>query len=217
MTDESRKATDIVLSLEEKINTLTKIVGVYDMNIKIILDRVNKIYSYIEMLQREMAADQNAGPVQNIQSDKDIVEADSEHALTVSDKPMNHRRTPRSEMYTSEVLPATPIQAPPTQVVSSDNNKKVPVIQRVTWVAADSTTKDLYMAEVSILNENKELVSKVKTNAAGKWQAYLKPGSYTINIVKTDTATKRKIEALQDIQVNDSNTTLTLPTVVIKK
>ena len=66
---EPRKASDILLSLEDKVNNLTKMISVYDYNTKIILDRVNKIFAYIDALQKEDAllAQQNAQqPIQSL-------------------------------------------------------------------------------------------------------------------------------------------------------
>jgi len=228
MSDEPRKASNILLSLEEKVNTLIKIVSVYDMNTKIILNRVNKVYAYIEMLEREMvendapkhltAASQLGEPEP---VNEELVETSAEHVITMTDKPMGHRRTPRAETYVSEVLPAVPVpvsaQEPEVRHAKADNERKVPVTQRVTWQDASGTVKDLFMAEVSIFNDQKELVTKTKTNAAGKWQAYIKPGMYSVNVSKTDTATKKKLEALQDIHVEDSKTTVVIPTAIVKK
>jgi hypothetical protein len=222
MNDEPRKASDILLSLESKVNDLVKTVAVYDFNTKLILDRVNKMYAYISILQNEMAED-NA--TQNQTTNKEIVQSSTEHLMTVEENPKGQKRTSRVETYTKPQVPFVnqidpTINQPhgiqterPTKQTKPDGDRKVPVIQRIT----DQTGKDLFMAEVMILDANKELVSKTKTNAAGKWQAYLKPGLYSVNIVKTDTATKAKLEAMQDITVSNSDTTITLPVMIIKR
>lgn len=203
---EQRKASDILLALETKVDNLVKIVSLYDMNIKLILDRVNKMHSYINMLQQEMLQEQ----IQTIPEDKRIIQSPTENLMTTEENPKGHRRVARTETYTQQP-PITPPQQ--QKQPNTDSERKVPVVQRVT----DHTGKDLFMAEVSILNTDKELAAKTKTNAAGKWQAYLKPGSYSVNIVKTDTQTKNKIEAMQDIMVGDSNNAITLPVMVIKR
>jgi hypothetical protein len=186
MTNEPRKATDILLSLEEKINTLTKIVAVYDMNIKLILDRLNKLNAALEQPEQTL-------------SDRMIPEIyhspPVEAVIPVEDKPTGPRRTSRTEKSD----------------ISSD--KKVPVSQRIT----DGTGKDLFMAVVEILSSDKTLISKTKTNAVGKWQAHLKPGDYFIHVVKTDTATKKKIEALQEINIPSSDAPVNLPLIAIRR
>lgn len=211
---EPRKASEVLLALEEKIDKLTKIVSVYDINVKLILDRVNKIYAYIE----SMPEDNGQPPTTQDAQSKEIVPISSEHVITEVESQIGQRRTARAETYqpiSPQPLPELPTQQVPMAPPNSD--KKIPIIQRVTLVDGGGTAKDLFMAEVSIFNDNKELVLKTKTNAAGKWQAHLRAGSYTVNIVKTDTATKKKIEAMQEIIVNDSNTTLTLPTAIVKR
>lgn len=208
-----RKASEIILSLEEKVNTIIKIMSVYDMNMKITLDRVNKIYEkvnkvhkYIEDLeaensQPEVFKNYEQLPIEKItQEPEAVIQTSIEHVITATDLPIVNKRSARSEPYSQES-------------VQLDMEKKIPITQRVT----DNTGKDLFMAEVSIFNENKDLILKTKTNAAGKWQGYLKSGNYTVGIVKTDTATKKKIEAFQQITVNNSNSTLTLPTAIIKR
>src|ERR1700743_2399977 len=100
--EEPRKSTDIILSLEEKVDKLTKIVSVYDMNVKIILDRVNKIYSYIQVLENEMANEKQA--VQQ----SDIVKTQKEQIIPISDVPIGNVRTSRIDPPTNApVIPAT--------------------------------------------------------------------------------------------------------------
>jgi hypothetical protein len=217
MSDDSTKrlASEILLSLEDKVNSLVKIVSVYDFNTKLILDRVNKMYAYINKLENETIQEQTVQtqfPQTQIKK-PEIIQPPTEHLITIEDNPKGQRRTARVETYTAPQ--STPQIAQPTQTKQSktDSDRKVPVVQRVT----DHAGKDLFMAEVIVLNADKELISKTKTNAAGKWQAYLKPGLYTVNIVKTDTQTKNKLEAMQDITVSNSDTTITLPVMMIKR
>lgn len=199
--DEPRKASDVLLSLEEKVNTLIKIVSVYDMNIKLILDRVNKIYSYIEIIKSEDAKNDF------IQSEREIIKTNADHLIAVAEAPIVNKRVAIIDPPLS-----APGPSPSDKSTEVGNDKKVPVIQRV----VGEKGKDLFMAEVSVLNMNKELVLKTKTNAVGKWQAYLKPGKYIVHLVKTDTETKKKIEAIQDITIPDSSTPINLPLIAIK-
>lgn len=193
---EPRKATDIILSLEEKVNNLIKIVAVYDMNIKIILDRVNKIYSYIDILQKEYDEDQKA-PEQEIFKSP-------EHPIAVAENITGQRRTSRVEI---------PIEIEEAPIVAG---KKIPVSQRVSYQTGNDV-KDAFLAEVSILDSNKQLLKKTKTNPSGVWQELLKPGNYTVNIVKTNTSTKEKLEASQEITVRNSNEPITLKPILIKR
>jgi hypothetical protein len=198
-TESQRKATDVIISVEDKVNMLIKMVSVYDMNIKIILDRTNKIYSYIENLKSEYGE-----PEEVSQNDKDIALSQSE-VIKVSDTPVIEKRSVRTN---PEI---------PQKLNSEDfgSVKKTPVIQRV----SDSNGKDVFMAEVSILTPDGELVQKTKTNAMGKWQALLKSGDYIVNISKTDSASKRKIEITQNVNIPAANagSNITLPVVLMKR
>jgi hypothetical protein len=210
---EKRKASDILLGVEDRVNTLIKIMSVYDMNTKLLLERVNFIYSYIKQVQALDEAQLTSPPASLF---PEPIQASSEHIITEEQNPIGHRRTPRSDFFNNaESMPST--VATPLQQIAQDqlSDKKVPVIQRVT----DGKGKDLFMAEVIIFDEQKQVVVKTKTNAAGKWQAYLRPGKYNVSIVKTDTATKNEIKADQNINIVGSNisTITTLPAVVIKR
>jgi hypothetical protein len=187
MAEDQRKASDILLSLESKIDTLIKTVAVYDFNSKIMLDRVNYVYGYIKNIENNTQNDtvSNNEPIA-ITNENIIVEA---------------------------TAPRVPARQVPTDEQKNTSDKKVPLVQRIT----DHSGKDLFMAEVSVLNLNKELVFKTKTNAVGKWMANLKPGKYVVNIVKTDTTTKKKIEATQEINIANSNSVLTLPVMIIQR
>jgi hypothetical protein len=190
MAEEQRKATDILISLESKINLLIQTISVYDMNSKLMLDRINYIYNYIKNFDNNTQ--------DNTVIDKEPIAITAEHVITEATEP---RKSVRQ----------IPQQQVAEQNIASD--KKVPIVQRIT----DHTGKDLFMAEVSVLNLNKELVFKTKTNAVGKWMANLKPDRYIVNIVKTDTTTKNKIEATQEINIANSNSVLTLPVMIIKR
>jgi hypothetical protein len=195
-TESQRKATDVIASIEDKVNTLIKMVSVYDMNIKIILDRTNKIYSYIEALKLEYGEPQEVN-----QNDKEIVMS-QEETVKVSDVPVIEKRSAR----TNPEIPQPNYEDP-------GGTRKTPVVQRV----SDSNGKDVFMAEVSIITAAGEQVSKTKTNAMGKWQSLLKPGEYIVNIGKTDAASKRKIEISQNVNIPVSKDTFVLPVVLMKR
>jgi hypothetical protein len=196
MTEE-RKATDVLLAIEAHLLTLAKSMSTYDLMSKLTLDKVNKIYAYISRLELELAEEQKvqqAAPQQEMPS------------MQIDTSPVGTRRTSR-------------VEAQPVQQAQQENkqlnidNKKVPITQRIT----DNNGKDLFMAEVSVMNDKKEVVTKTKTNAVGKWQAHLKPGKYIVHIAKTDSATKNKLEAMQDIIVPNMDSTFTLPVAIIKR
>ena len=215
---DTRKASEILLSIENKVQSLTQTMNSYNLNMRLILDRVNKIYNYIHQLEIQSASD-----VSNAQ-EKEIIDVKSENLITVAEGPSGPRRVGRSETYTAAspvaptVQPAVIANTPKPQEAtpaskSTNPDKKVPVSQRLT----NDKGKDLFMAEVEIQDANKKTIQTTKTNATGKWQAHLKPGTYHVRTAKTDTATKEKIEAWQEITVPFSDSVVILPTAIIKK
>lgn len=198
--EETRTTSEIVVALEEKINTIMKIISVYDMNSKLTLDRVNKIYAYIEKIQAEDASEmQTNTPPQTVKISQDRV-------IPVSETPTDRGRVSRTETF---VPPPQTEQAPKPK--SSD--RKIPIMQRV----VDDNNKDIFLVDVTIMNDMGEQVGKAKTNATGKWQAHLKPGSYSIHMAKTDTASKKKFEMVQEINIPDADTTVMLPQVTMRR
>ena len=205
--------------LNQKIDTVIKIVSMYDMNIKNILDRTNKIYAYIDQVQKEYSIEQAKQQASTINQTNQIIQQ-----LLLKEEPKIINISPEKaieEVKSEEVNPSqrrgTRIEAPAPIKSSKEEivekpGKKVPVIQRVT----DNTGKDLFLADVSVIDEDSKVIHKTKTSATGKWQAHLKPGVYNIHIVRMDNSTGTKLEALQKITVaTDATGTMTLPTAVI--
>lgn len=213
---EPRKATDVLLALEAKVETLSKLMYSLDMNIKLVLNRLNTLSGTpVQQTPMQMPAD----------PDKQVVQTSQQEVIPLANKMEDftgHRRTARAESYADETAATVPVRNAPVprevqaskQVIDTANaGKKVPVVQRV----SDNTGKDLFMAKVSVFDMNEKSVCETKTSASGKWQAILPPGKYKVKIIKTDTATKKQIEALQEITVKDTGSVLTLPTAIIRK
>lgn len=214
MSEDQRKASEIILSIESKLDNMLKTMGSYETNTKLILDRVNKVYLYIEEVKKSYS----------------IVQENEEN-FTNLDEPISISKDPIINKRSAKPLPdANGLQNPykmdgfnevkkiETVVVEEKNSeiisdKKVPVIQRIT----DQTGKDIFMADVLVCNSKQEAIYKTKTNAIGKWQAHLRPGAYTINVSKTDMNTKKKLEIKQEINIPASNATVVLDALKITR
>lgn len=166
-------------------------------------------------------------------------------SLLMEDKPNGFRRTSRPETYNEDsgnskkssiiIGPKFPMQLPkliePEVIVPKEvtkfievpqkstktNNPTsgniVPVMQRI----VDKNGKSVFLADVEILQiENKQIVSKTRTNGAGKWTASLPIGQYRIFIRKRESLNKEKLEIMQDIQIDGSTSPLELKSVIIK-
>lgn len=205
---EQRKATDVVLAIEGKMDAILKISASYDHNMKLVLDRVNKIYLYVEEVKKSYQQEDH----ENISDREEIVNVSDGAKITVSDMPIVEKRNTKSAPVEQAAISSTPYRldgfSNPTlnETEFKATDKKVPVIQRIT----DQNGKDIFMADVVIFNDKQESVYKTKSNAVGKWQAHLRPGRYTVSVSKTDMSSKKKLEVKQDITIPQSNATVTL-------
>jgi hypothetical protein len=201
-----RTATQVLLELDEKITKVLQTVSLTGATNKMILDRLNKIYNYIDMIEKEQQLVSEISKTTIPQPESLIAPnpVQPEEIIQVDDMSLGTRRTSRVE----NTLTTTKKQ----EIINHPEDRKVPVVQRIT----DKTGKDLFMAKISIMDVNQKLVLETKTNASGKWQAHLVPGTYIVQIVKTDTATKQKIEGKQTITINPVNGTMQLPVAIIK-
>jgi len=89
----------------------------------------------------------------------------------------------------------------------------IPVMQR----CVDKNGKSIFLADVDIISlVDGSPVFKTRTNGTGKWMASLGIGGYRVTINKRASMNKEKLEAVQDIQVDGSQTPLELPMMIIK-
>jgi len=205
-TTSVRKVSDILLSLEEKILTLTKTVAANDMNNKLILGNLNKLLA--KTVEPVMS-----GKMPSVTADTDNKRENSQPVLLEVNK--NSPIVNKRQIITKpEVMPTSELPAP-IHARADEKKSKIPVGQRIT----DNKGKDLFMADVLVTNlETNEVVNKSKTNAVGKWQTYLPVGKYSIHISKIiDSTTLNKIEALQEIEITPQMKSLQLPIAIIKR
>lgn len=89
----------------------------------------------------------------------------------------------------------------------------IPVEQRV----VNGHGKSLYLADVEIIDlSSMQSIFKTRTNAMGKWMAALGAGQYRIIIRRMETTTKERMEVTQDIEVDGTQSPLTLPSIIVK-
>lgn len=189
----TRKATEVILSVEEKLDLVIKTVSSQNHLIKLVLDRLNALVKQSGV---------NPGIVKEVPVEPQPptkVEVVAPYVET-SKEPVKLRRN------TPSILPANE---------EKENISKIPVGQRVT----DQNGKDLFMADVLITNlSTGETFNKIKTNAQGKWQMLLFPGKYSVLISKiVDPNTLSKIENLQEIEIPTKQKTFQLPNAIIQR
>jgi len=266
MTQEPRKATEVLVDLESKIDVLLDVVRAQDLNIKILSNKLNAVMEQLQKapaspskitVEAIQAPPQQTNPfVQMPAGDPEKnIPIQAEAKLPETNQPKGFRRNSRPETYQGDnaVLPhadeghrmpmqiprpppgrsdadlVVPTQAPkaakasppvPTQPqvqqpVQQPGPAKgvIPVMQRV----VDKNGKALFLAKVEITDlQTNQPAFETKTNGTGKWMASLGIGAYRVVITKRESLTKDKLEAVQDIQVDGSQSPLELPLMIIK-
>jgi hypothetical protein len=215
LENSSRKATDVLLSIESKIDTVLSLYKSLSFDIKILSNKVNYI---IEKQPHEKISQQIKTTDFSVDDDNNnLVNVKKEDALPVTDYPVGFRRTSRPETYvtdqTDTLITHSSEQDTDFKDYKSNSLLPVNVVQRI----VDKNGKSLFLAEVEIISSNNPSdVIKTRTNAAGKWQAQLTPGEYKVFIRKRESVTKNKIETLQTINVDGTESLLNLDMLIIK-
>jgi hypothetical protein len=234
--NEPRKASDVLLELENKIDALLGIVRTQDLNLKLISNKLTELMAFyqkpsapnikIEAVNTANVPDSFKQPTQPEKN----VNISSEFNLPLDESPKGFRRTSRPETYAGDEVrpnkPETPVEhkVPKINVPAKTTPKQteevpvatgnvVPVVQRV----VDRNGKSVFLADVEIINlETNQTIHKVRTNGAGKWMSSLNVGNYRTILRKRDSVTKEKLEIIQDIQVDGTMSPLELKVLIMK-
>jgi len=240
MTDSIRKASDVLLDLESKVNILLNIVKSQELNIKILSNKLslmidNQSKGNVNQPQRDV----NFIPPSMFDSKNPIepsFDQISEEKFEIDKSPIGFRRTSRPESFvTTPVQKTTPI--PPSKgpmsakdaevvVPNIQQNKKapiipvdntfvdvIPVIQRV----VDSNGKAIFLANVEILDlSNGNTFAKIKTNAIGKWMSSMPVGNYKVFIKRKLANSQEILEKTQVIKIDGSKANIELETIVLR-
>lgn len=241
---EPRKASEVLLALESKIDALLNIVKSQDLNIKILS---NKLSNLMENMSEKTSIPkivvETVTPFsQTIDNSKKIA-VSADFQLPSEDSPKGFRRTSRPETYDGEkdyfnqkqVHPKFPVQLPPKAEVQVPSAtvpapKQVPELTKqpiagqtvqntvpVMQRVVDKNGKSVFLANVEITDLQTNLpIYKTKTNGTGKWMASLPVGNYKVLLNKRESLSKDKMEVAQNIEVDGSTPTLDLRPLIIK-
>lgn len=246
MEKEPRKATEVLLELEQKINTLLNIVRNQDLNLKLLS---NKLNSLLEKQDKEKSNKIIVEAVNNLPQafvpEKNIA-VSAEDALLLESSPKGFRRTSRPETFAGDnsflqknqatntvtfpmQLPANvaaevvvPDIATSNKIADKKEAAKNALKKPETTIPliqriVDKTGKSVFLADIEIINaENSESVTKTRTNGTGKWMTTLPLGNYKIFVRKRESLTKEKVETVQEIQVDGTKSPLELPMMILK-
>lgn len=173
---EPRKASEIVVSLEHKVDLILKSLQNYNFKLNLVLQEINKVNGTLALLMEEDPENKGKEPEPIIEE----IKADAD--------PIGVRRTARPE--TVNKFPSIP-----------PSEKKVPVHQKV----LDPNGKIVFLADVEVVTSDKNLILKTRTTAAGKWVGSLPPGQYTLFILKRETNNRKRLEFTRTITVEASD------------
>ena len=241
MENEPRKASDILLDLENKVSALLKAIQSQNFTISLLSNKLNSI---IAKLDNKLVSDAvpatevpqfkveagNTYPSQNM-----LINPEDTLPLEESPNTNGFRRTSRPETYAGNAGMSQPfiqvpikndviVPKPPTDLVEL---KQEPLIQSrktggpnavsVSQRIVDRSGKSVFLANVEIIDlATNNSVDKTKTNGAGKWSSSLVPGEYRVFVRKREALTKEKVEIIQEISVDGIKSNLELKMMIIK-
>lgn len=208
----SRKASDVLLELEEKVDRIVQITALYDHNIKLILSKANAAHTLLQQVATKLGLEEHQQL--NALKNSNAISIPAGVPIEVATENKGQRRTTRPTVSEQPPTVFPEHQAQPTEQMkksaTTPPERKIPVVQRI-----QRNNKDVFMADIKIFAGN-EQIFKGRSNATGKYQCLLAPGKYTVKVSKTDPTTKQLIEQGQEITITSSEGTLTLPNFVLK-
>jgi len=184
------KATELLQELDLKVSEILAYVKNIDFKYNLILDKLNKPASFVEVEKKEKVALIN--PLDSVS----FVEHKSK---SLFEEPKDLK---------SKIAAALSAAAAPDSNKSENikSNKKISVQQRIVY----PDNKNVFMASVEVLDLNGNIIEKLKTNNVGKWIVTLTSGEYQVKVNKAGTNNKREINMMYNITVPDQNTILDL-------
>lgn len=237
MEKEPRKASEIILSMENKIDTLLGIVRSLDLNIKILSNKLNQLSEKREAAPPKITVEAvNTSSIahpsriaQPIDPERNIL-IDPEKSLQMAVAPEGFRRTSRPETFAGDnaYLPRAK-ELPKAEVIVPNRNNAVtppttpqpntkvpaaiiPTMQRV----VNRNNKSIFLADVEITNLETKEVKRTRTNGTGKWTAPLEVGSYEVVVKKQEAASNEVLQVVQDIKIDGKTSPLELNILIIK-
>lgn len=225
---EIRKASDILLDLERKIEELSREMKLNNQTQMLILSKMNTLIN--PTLPPIAGPDKIIIPGgQKIQSSNQPLDTNNNNAKRVGQDTSvpGSNKAKNADIEFTEYLSKRANQ-PKTddsfknflkdKIIKNETSdlkmeRKIPATQRV----QDDTKKDLFNAEINIFIDGNFFL-KTKTNALGKWQAQLPPGEYLVKVSKMDTVSQKKMEAEGKITIPpNANSTIILPTLIVNR
>lgn len=191
---EDRKATDVLLDLERKINEIHAYMKSMDFKYTLILDRLGKLASVSPSSVGEVVFPSVLPTTANANSPFKASSDLKEKLKKAMEQAQDDELADVPEVATRMEGKRRNLRTHGTAQL-----RQIPVEQRITY--ADGKT--VYMASVSVSEMDGTFVTKTNTNQTGKWLAALPPGDYRVKVTKAGTQVKPKVE--MDYQITIPN------------
>lgn len=196
-----RKATDILLDLERKLDLLLGYYQAVDFSQKLVLTKLSAIEKKLieyPLITKESSND-FLDPGLNVSIEQEI-------SLDLKPAKRRDQRLANSPMLEqSQVTFPNPSPPKPIETIIGVV-KPVPVQQKVIYPDG----KNVILANVEIFDLNGKIVKKTKTNSAGKWNAVLVAGKYKVHVSKNATSEKPHVERAIWVEIPLSETLVEL-------
>ena len=178
----SRTVSEVIVSVESKLDHIMDFIKNQDMNIKILLNRISLLEKSIKLKTPE---EKVKPKIEAVLPTEDPVKTSQMPGL----KPgitLGKKVTPKQETFVD---------------VSGTSNKKIPVQQKIIY----NDGKNLSLANVEIFDINGNLIKKIRTGSIGKWNASLEPGQYSVMVSKRGANAKLNVETSYEVSIPPSN------------
>lgn len=207
--ENEKKATDVILEMNSKLDDVLAYVKNMDFKYNLILEKLNNTVKSVPIAQ-----------VVHSTKTPPILSAPSMEAFDFPNYETKSPPTPKTKLAIA--LEEASFDQEETDEVEQEKNpegkkrnlrfypnaqeKRIPVQQRICY----SDGKNVSMANVEISDSNGVLIKETKTSNQGKWTATLPAGNYMVMVSKMPTNIKPKVELKFPIAVSDSDSIVEL-------
>lgn len=205
----TRKATDVLISIEKKCDEILSYHKNQDFLIKNMLSRIDNFLKEktkideLDKIKPDVVKQNQQIPglkpgikLDNSQGNtyRKIIKDESEENNIAESVGLNNEED-------LELIPSLIGKRRTSRYVSVSNNSNVPVQQKILY----DDGRAVSMAKIELFNTNNELVKSLKTNATGKWTSAIPSGKYIVKISKKETSTRSAINDQIEINVPNSD------------
>jgi hypothetical protein len=222
MSNEPRKASEVLEELEAKVDLLLSLVKSQDVTFKLFTNKIQQLIKHQNTSANPIIMDNTQITAEAVDVKQLLVSAEDQ--LPLEKEPAGFRRTSRPETYSKQTATVknTKPNIPPAEVIIPEeslkekitpvnpNTNSVQVMQRV----VDKNGKSIFLADVEIHNSKDEVMT-IRTNGTGKWVASLYPDTYKIIITKRQSLTKSKLEHIQEVIISDQISPFNLEQIIL--